>query len=193
MDLDDLIATAQPRTEKVRICARGDLVAAHADAVAAAGRAADESDSLAGSDSISEALERVKQIEDEQEAATVTFTVASVSRRVWADLLAKYPPSKEQRRAGHDHDPDKFPIAAVAASVQDPEMTEDQAAKLADVLPAGEWNKLWVTALSLNVTGTPAPKLAAATELVRVNGRSSTTSDREASPEAGSLAGSGEQ
>jgi hypothetical protein len=124
------------------------------------------------------------------EAATV-FVMRSVSRDVWADLLAKHPPSKEERRAGHDHDPRTFPVAAVAACTKEPEMTEDQAKQLAGVLAAGEWNKLWVAALSLNVTETPNPKLAAATAILQVNGRSSTTSDLEESPDLGSLAGSG--
>ncbi len=194
MNIDDLIATAQPRTQQVLICARGDLVAAHADAVRALALAndQDDDDALAGpGDRVVEAAARVKEVEAEQAAATVTFTIRSVSRRAWADLLAKYPPSKEQRRAGHDHDPAAFPVAAVAACTQDPAMTYEQAANLSDVLAAGEWNKLWVTALQLNITETPHPKLAAATELLQANGPSSTTSDPEGSLEVGSLAGSG--
>lgn len=192
MDIDALIATAQPRTRKVRICARGDLIAAHEEASMALAEAANASDSLADP-ATTEAAAKVQAIEEEQEAATVVFTVASVSRQIWADLLATHGPSREQRRAGHDHDPATFPVAAVAASVVDPEMTEAQAKQLAEALPAGEWNKLWVAALDLNVTETPHPKLAAATELLRANGQSSTTSAPEESPEAGSLAGSGKQ
>lgn len=193
MNLDELIATAQPRTEKVRVCARGDLVAAHAEAVQALDLAARTDDSLSGSENTRAAATRVKEIEDEQEASTVTFTLAAVSRRRWADLLAEHTPSKEQRRSGLDHDPDRFPVAAVAACVIDPEMSEDQARQLADVLPPGEWNKLWVATLGLNITEMPHPKLGAATELLQANGRSSTTPPSEASPAAGSLAGSGEQ
>lgn len=193
MNIDELIATAQPRTEKVRVCARGDLVTAHQEAVQALADATQADDSLAGSPQTVEAAERVKAVEDEMDAATVTFTIASVGRKQWADLLAKYPPSKEQRRAGMDHDPDRFPVAVVAACCQEPEMTDDQAQKLATVLPSGEWNKLWMAALGLNVTETPHPKLAAATELLRANGRSSTTSASGDSLDPGSLAGSGER
>ena len=191
--VDDLIATAQPRTEKVRICARGDLVAAHAAAVVALAEEIGSDESLEGGTPTTDSAAEVVRIEEEMEASTVTFTVASVSRHVWADLLAANPPSKEERRAGHDHDPRTFPVAAVAACVTDPPMTEEQASKLADVLPPGEWNKLWVAALTINITGTPAPKLPAATELLRVNGRSSTTPPSEGSLEDGSSVGSGEQ
>lgn len=193
MNIDELIATAQPRTQLVRICARGDLLARHAETVRALGAAAeDDSDSLA-STAVHDAAAAVQAIEEEMEAATVVFTVQSVSRQTWADLLAKYPPSKEQRRAGHDHDPARFPPAAVAASVIDPEMTEAQGQQLAETLHAGEFNKLWMAALELNITETPHPKLAAATELLQVNGPSSTTPQSEESPEVGSLAGSGVQ
>lgn len=193
MNVDELIATAQHRTEVVRICARGDLVARHAEAVHALGDATHADDSLAGSPEITSAAGEVVSIEAEMEAATVEFTIGSVSRKRWADLLAKHPPSKEQRRAGLDHDPVTFPVAAIAACCKDPEMTVEQSERLADVLPPGEWVKLWSAAFRLNITETPFPKSAAATEFLQVNGHSSTTSLPEASPEEGSLAGSGEQ
>ena len=191
--VDELIATAQPRTEQVRICARGDLVAKHQEAVSVLKAATDADESLTGSAEVKAAAGAVVAVEAEMEAATVTFTVASTSRQKWADLLATYPPSKEERRAGHDHDPTRFPVAAVAACVASPPLTIDQAAKLAQVLPAGEWNKLWLAVLGLNITGTPAPKLAAATELLQASGTSLTTSGPEGSLEDGSLAGSGAQ
>lgn len=193
MNLDDLIATAQPRTEKVRICVRGDLVAAHAAAVDALNRATSGDDSLAVSPEVIDAAAAVTAIEDEQEAHTVEMTVESVSRNRWANLLAQYPPTKEQRRLGHFADPDRFPIAMVAACVVELEGDVGRAEKLADVLSMAEWDKLERTALRLNATEVPHPKLPAATELVRANGHSSTTSDPEGSPEAGSLAGSGAQ
>lgn len=193
MNVDDLIATAQPRTEVVRICARGDLVTRHAEAVAHLRDTATGDESLAGNPATVAAAEAVKAIEDEQDAATVEFTVQAVSRKTWADLLAKHGPSPEDRRAGHDHNPQTFPVAAIAACVKDPELSLDQALKLSEVLHTGEWNKLWVAVVGLNVTGTPSPKLAAATDLLRANEHSSTTPPTGESPEGGSLAGSGEQ
>lgn len=193
MNVDELIATAQPRTEKVRICARGDLVAKHQAAALALRETTADDDSLAGSPATVEAASAVVAVEAEIEAATVEFTVQSVSRQEWANLLALHPPTPEQRRAGETSDPVKFPIAVIAACVSDPKMTEDQAGKLADVLHAGEWNKLWQTAVGLNVTGTPHPKLAAATDLLQANGRSSTTPPSEGSLEDDSLVGRGEQ
>lgn len=193
MNLDDLIATAQPRTQTVRVCVRGDLVAAHAEAVAIVDRlaAAAEDDSLGGNPELKAALEAVKAIEDEQEESTAEIVVSSVSRNRWANLLKAHPPTKEQRRAGSWVNPDTFPIAVVAECVEDLDMAK--AEKLADVLPPAEWSKLEAAAMFLNGTETPSPKLAAATDLLRVNEPSSTTPPSVESPEDGSLAGSGEQ
>lgn len=195
MNIDDLIATAQPRTQEVPICARGDLVAAHEEAVRAYQAALKADDSLAGNPASVDAAEAVTAIEAAIEAATVTIVVRSVSRDAWADLLRDHPPSKEERRAGHDYNPKTFPPAAVAACT---DLTLEQSQALASeredgtpVLPPGEWAKLWTATFMLNVTETPRPKLAAATDLLRASGRSSTTSVPEASPVDGSLAGSG--
>jgi len=193
VNVDDLIATAQPRTEKVRICARGDLVAKHEAAVQAlaeaiAGR---DDDSLAGTPEITAAAEAVKAIEAEQDEFTFELVVSSVSRNRWADLLAKHPPTKEQRRAGHFADPTTFAVAVVAECVEG--LDAAKAAQLADVLPISEWSKLESAALIPNATETPVPKLPAATELLQANGQSSTTPQPAASLEDGSLAGSGEQ
>jgi len=193
VNIDDLIATAQPRTEVVRICARGDLVARHAEAVARLREATALDDSLSGSEETVAAAGEVVSIEAEMEASTLPFTVESVSRQVWADLLKQHPPSAEERRAGHDHNPETFPIAAIAACVSDPKLSVEKSQELAGVLHAGEWNKLWVTVIGLNVTGTPNPKLAAATDLLQANAPSLTTPLPAESLEDGSLAGSGEQ
>ena len=191
MNIDELIATAQPRTQQVRICARGDLVAAHEQAAEAYRAALEGDDSLAGSADSKAAAEAVVAIEDEMEASTVDIPVSAVSRKVWADLLASHPPSKEQKRLGHIYDPETFSIAMVAACVDG--LDEAKAKALAEAIPHAEWAKLENAAFALNVTETPHPKLPAATELLRANGQSSTTPPSEESPEDGSLAGSGEQ
>jgi len=192
-DVDEIIAKAAPRTREVQVCLDPGLVTAHEQAVLDLQRAMDGDDGLVGSDAVRAAAERVAQIERQIDDATHTFVLRSVSRREWADLLAKYPPSAEHRRAGHDADPDRFPVAAVAACLVEPQLTEEQVRRLAesDALTFGEWQKLWLAALALNVPPVPAPKLEAATELLRQSGPSSITSALEDSPDRGSLAGSG--
>lgn len=180
-----LIATARPRTAEVRVCARGDLVDRHValaeelKALEVEGRK-----SVATNPDVLRLAEEIRQVEEEQEDSTVTFVVQSVTRRVWADLLAAHPPRPQDK--GLDHNEETFPPAVVAACSKSPKMTEEEAVELGDVLPVAEWSKLWLTAVGLNVMPTPHPKLKAATELVLANGASSTTQDPAASPDPSS-------
>src|SRR5690606_20326373 len=107
-----LIATAQPRTREVRVCARGDLVDQHARLVAQLEQAAEEG-SVSGNPEVQRISQEIVEVEDEQEASTAVFVMQSVSRRVWADLLASHPPRPQDK--GLDHNPETFPQAMVAA------------------------------------------------------------------------------
>jgi hypothetical protein len=189
----DLIATAQPRTIEVQVCARGDLVDRHAALVAelAAAEAEVDTSSIGDVPEVQRIAGEIVAVEDEQEASTVTFVLQSVSRRVWADLLAAHPPRPQDK--GLDHNADTFPPAVVAACAKEPHVGEDEANQLADVLPVAEWTKLWLGAVGLNVTQTPHPKLKAATELARANGGSSTTRGPKGSRGRSSSVGSGDQ
>lgn len=194
--ISDRLAKAQPRTETVSICLNGSLVNRHEEAAIALDQATRADDSLTLSAAVREAAAAVKAIEAQIDEETVRFVIATVSREEWADLLAANPPTKEERRAGHDHDPKRFPVAAVAACVIEPEdftLADAQELARSKSVPPGEFNKLWVAALMLNVAGTPSPKMEAATELLRVSEASSTTPDHAGSLAAGSSAGSGEQ
>lgn len=189
-----LIATAQPRTVEVRVCARGDLVDRHALLVAQlaeAERNVARSASVAGDPEVARIAGEIVALEAEQEASTVTFTLTSVSRRVWADLLAAHPPRPQDK--GLDHNEATFPPAVVAACSRSPKLTEERAIELGDALPPAEWSKLWLGAVGLNVTPTPHPKLRAATELVRASVESSTLQAGSASPDQSSSVGSGAQ
>lgn len=166
LSLEELIATAQPRTREVRVCARGDLVDRHAQLVDELDEA---SDSLGAPKRAKEIAAEILAVEEEQEEYTLVVTLASVSRRVWADLLAEHAPRKEDREKGLDYHPVTFPPAAVAACAKEPALTYDTADRLASTLPAGEWNKLWLTAVELNVMGTPHPKFRAAAEIAQLS------------------------
>lgn len=181
--IERLISTARPRTLEVRVCARGDLVDRHAVLVNALGDAeakAKKSASIADDPEVARLAGEIVALEQEQEASTVTFVLTSVSRRVWADLLAAHPPRTQDK--GLDHNADTFPPAVVSACAKSPNISVEEATQLADVLPVAEWTKLWLGAVGLNVVPTPHPKLGAATELVLARDGSSTTSANGASP-----------
>lgn len=179
----ELIATAQPRTVEVQVCARGDLVDRHAELVVELGQLG-PAQALGADPEVTRLSEEIVAVEEAMESSTVTILLQSVSRRVWADLLASHPPRPQDK--GMDHNPDTFPTSMLAVCCKSPGLSEEQAEQLSDVLPQGEWNKLYYAALGLNVTGTPHPKLSAASELVRANAASSTTQVTAASQEASS-------
>lgn len=197
----DLIATAQHRTDKVQVCARGDLVSRHAELV-------EELSSLIGSDAgrsigqgASPELERVRDeieaVEAEMDDATVTYEMRALSPLRWANLRRQHLP-----RPGLDHgmvaNMATFPPAAVSACVVTPEMTLEQAQQLYGtddedgVLHSAEWDKLWAMAWSLNEVATPHPKLGAAIGSLLKSGQSSTTQPSEESPDPVSSASLGE-
>lgn len=177
----DLIATARPRTAEVQVCARGDLVDRHALLSAQLNDKAQGEDTLAGNPAVQELSQEILDVQAEMEASTVTFVMQSVSRLTWANLLAKHPPRDEDRALKNDHNSLTFPVAAVAACAKSPKLSVDEATRLANAIPTGEWAKLWMAALGLNIIENPHPKLAAATELARPSAGSSTTPANAAS------------
>lgn len=176
LSIDDLIATAQPRTLTVRVCARGDLVDRHAALVAELDAVMGDSKSIGGSPDIKRLAAEIVEVEAEQEAHTAALVMRSVSRRRWVDLLAEHPPRPADKERGLDHNPVTFPVAAVQACCDG--MSPEQAEQLsgnADPekgLHPAEWNKLYMAAQALNILETPHPKLPAALSIARESGDS---------------------
>lgn len=172
----DLLERATPLVVEVAVCTAGDLVTRHASLMAQLDGLS-KSGSIGGNPEAVAVLEQIEAVEAEQEASTMVVKVKSVGRRAWADLLREHPPRPEDK--GWDHNTDTFPVAAVAASIGVP---VEQVDALAESLPPGEWGKLWDAAAFVNAGPMPHPKVPArVTELVRANGRSSTTSASVAS------------
>lgn len=182
--IDDLIATAKPRTAEVTVCGRGDLVASHRDLVNEMKDAVSEDTSLEGSDDEARRViaEQIVAVEAEMETSRVTIQVRSIAGR-WADLLRDNPPTGDQRLLGYDNNPDTFQPAAIAACAIEPTISVEQARKMREVLDEGEWGHLYSVVQTLNRSRTPNPKLPAATELLRPSEPSSTTSGPEGSLE----------
>jgi len=194
--VDDFLATATPRTETVRVCARNDLVARHLELTAALrdALAATPSDALATDPSVTAEAEllatQVVEVEAEMEMSTLEVTLTGIGAKAWADLLRQHPPDRQKHR-GYAHNPDTFPPAAVAACATDPMISETQAVTMFATLASAEWTKLWVAVVGLNELETPHPKLVAATDLLRARQPSAASPGNEGSPGQPSSAGSG--
>lgn len=194
ISIEEFLATAAPRTDKVRVCARNDLVVRHRDLTIAARTALGVRPDALGSeheisDEAAALLEEITAVEAEQEQYTLTFELQAIGAQAWADLLRQHPPTKDQR--GFAHNPDTFPPAAVAACSEEPKLTVEQASRMFSTFESGEWSKLWIAAVSLNELETPHPKLPAAADLLRARQPSAASPEREGSLAGSSSAGSG--
>jgi hypothetical protein len=179
VNVEDFLAGYQPRTVTVLICQRAALLDEHARIEAEVLR--DGGGSLAGRTKAGE----LAALEDQIEEASTAFRFRALGRRGWADLLRQHPPSKDDAKLGIDFNPETFPQAAIAASSVEPEISPEQSERLAEVLPQGEWEKLWAAVLTCNIEGVEPPKSVLAAVARTMSVASSTT----AAP-TGSLAAS---
>jgi hypothetical protein len=196
-DITQVLAGIKPRETRVRICLRGDLLALHEQLTAefAAAREGDQSENrhpLAP-----QVAARISDVEEEMRASEVEFHLIGLGRRAWSDLLRSYPPRnasddedltdaqlKADEQVGYDAD--RFPLAAVAASCQDPQMSVEQAESLAERLNDGQWRQLWRAAVDVNMVGIDVPKFGAAYAALSSTAPKSGTPLSTESPEASS-------
>ncbi len=183
----DLAAEHTPRTDSVRVCMRGDLVAeiARLEQQMARQQVADERTNTP--DLAPEIARRILDLQAEAAAHEREFVFTAIGQRAWSALLADHPPTDEQRKAGADHNPETFPYEAVAASCTSVAGgTGQDVRRLADRLSLGDWTRIWNCCLAVNLGGTVLPKCAGATALLQPSGPSSTTAHPEGSPAASS-------
>jgi hypothetical protein len=179
-DVDAWLNDYQPHTAEARICTRFDLLAQHSQL--------ENELEAATKDNQRRALARkVVKLEAEIEASEKVFTFADIGGQ-WVDLIGKHPPTKEQLDADGslDHNPETFPVAAIAASSTDPKLTVEQSERLRVKLQFIQWQKLWMATLEANLGMATAPKSLLAGAVLRLNGVSETTPALEESPAASS-------
>lgn len=179
-DVDDWIDGYEPRTVEVRICTRYDLLDQHAKLE---GQLAVET-----GDARRKTLARkITKLETEIETLEKVFVFADFGGQ-WMDLIGHHPPTKAQLDADKnlDHNPETFPVAAVAASSSQPKLTEDQVKKLRARLQHTQWQKIWGAVLEANLGLASAPKSVLAGLVLRRNGASGTTPAPAGSPAASS-------
>ncbi len=193
--IDEMLAELQPRTATARVLFRQDMLSKHAELEAELARTVDLDERENRIPEAIKAAEKVQRFEADIEKAKVPFTFKQIGRRAWADLIAKHPPSKDQRDAARrqnlgvlDHDPETFPVAAVAASCVTPVLTVVDVQRLEEALNQSQWQLLWVACLDANLGGTDDPKSLTAGFVLRLNGESEKPPTSSASRAASSSA-----
>src|SRR5262245_61934332 len=174
-DVDAWLDDYKPNTATALICTRFDLLAEHTetDGKLTAARTDPERRKLA---------ERVVALEAEIAESEKSFTFADIGGR-WLALIGEHPPTKEQLEADPklDHNPDTFPVVAVAESSAEPKLTVRQVERMRERLQMVQWRKIWAATLEANLGMAMAPKSLLAGAVLRQNGSSGRTAARKAS------------
>lgn len=192
--IDEFLDAYEQPLADVEVCMKANLVVEHASldqqlqqALQAAG------DTLADPE-VSRLRREVAALEDRIAASQRTFRFQGIGHRAWQDLKRRYPPTKEQAAQGLDLNLETFVVPSIAACAARPEMSLEQANRLAGRLPEGEIQKLFGAVLRANgETTVPKSLLAAAIGRAAPNVRSSTTAALAASLAASSSVGTGDQ
>ncbi len=186
----DILAQAEnpayTRVATARVLLRQDMVAKHRELEAELTAAVARDATTNERDQAPEIARQIEALEAEMETAKVEFRFRAVGKKAWADLLAKHPPLKEHKELRVDHNPETFPIAAIAASCVSPELSEDDVRRLEVAMTDAQFTVLWRGCIDANIGGVESPKSLAAGQILRVNERSGTTAVPAASPEASS-------
>lgn len=175
--IDDVLTDITPKTKRVRVCLRGDLLQQLDDLDVELQQAVLEDRTQNRAPLAPQIADRIAAVRREAEAAEVEFVFQAVGRRAWSDLMVANPPTPEQQaevaeRGGrYEWNPETFPMAAVAASCVEPTgMTVEKVEQLYARLNDGQWLRLWKEGcLGANVTGTDIPFSAAAYAVRRVS------------------------
>ncbi len=185
--LDEILAQAEDpayvRVATAKVLLRQDLVARHRELEAELAQAIARDASTNDPDRAPDISQQIVDLQAEMDAALVEFRFRNVGKKAWADLLAEHPPTKEQRdQLKTDHNPETFPIAAMAASCTEPAgMTVEAVRRLEAALTDSQFTSLWRACIDANLGGVEVPKSLAAGRILQVNGRSANTAVREAS------------
>lgn len=192
----ELIRNAKLPEGTVQLCMRLDLVAQHEQLLRRLARqeaATLVNDSLAGNPVAIELAEQIIALEDEMQAAMVTFRLAGLPRTDWAALAAKHPPRREDGKivdadvAGVNAE--TFPQAMLRACLVYPELADDNFALLLSRITDKQYEELTNEAYFLNRGTVSVPFSRAASRIHQASANESERQEPSASASNASKAG----
>lgn len=176
---DRVLTETTPPQVDVRICLRGDLVAAKeaAERDLLQLRAKYPDPTIFEGGELHDAAQRIQDLEADCDHAAVTFRFRGLGRRAHSDLVAEHPPTQEQQADATDAgirylwNLDTFPAALVAASCFEPAgITPAAASRIAEEWSDGQWQLLWRACITANEgTADPGPKSVIASAVLRAS------------------------
>jgi hypothetical protein len=193
----DILEKARPAERTIRLCLRGDLVAEWEmlERDLARAQATQVGDSLAGTGAAPIAA-AMRALREQMDDATVTFTVRAKTRPEYRAFCAAHPPRKgpDGKVLPEDEeglDTSTFGFDLVRACVVEPEMTDEQYARLVDtILSDRQFEQLYLAALAVCRGDVDVPFSSAVSMLMSSSGDGSSAPNGSASASAASTAGS---
>lgn len=157
VDVSKILAGAKRQRDSLPICLDGELDSAYRHAVEALDAAKEQAqaeDSLA-SVGVSQARQRLTDLREQMQAATVEFVVEAVGRKRWTELVAEHPPREGNVRDGVlGFDQEGMAVDLLTEGIIEPKLDDDQRAGLFDeLLTEGQFNELANLAYRLNRRG----------------------------------------
>lgn len=176
-DVDAWLNDYKPYIATAKVTGRADLIAEHARLDSAWADAKNDAKDVMHDPTEKAAERALRECQAAIEASERTYTFQSAGHQAWQNLKRKFPPSEDQRKTGLDIDLEPFSVAVLSACSLKPKLTEEQGRRMLEILPPGEYEKLYRAVLEANgeVLGPPKSVLAVLTDRSRANGDSSTT------------------
>lgn len=116
-----------------------------------------------------EVLKRLAALVEDNPTAFYNVTLEQLERADWLKLRGEHPP-RDSVTADRDlFNDETFPPAAIAASMIDPEPTEDVLAYFGSTLSNGEWERLAQTIWNLNEGVRSVPKVEQVSQILGGN------------------------
>lgn len=171
MDIEDAFAEAKLPERTVLVCLRLDLVARmeQLDRELVAAKRRGDDDSLASGSRQRELSEQLEALTAEMNDKSVRFTLRALGRRPYRKLRDKHPPREDNdadRIAGFNQD--TFHEALLRASVVDPDLDDAQWRRFLDeMITQGQYETLYLTAMSLNHRDVDVPFSPTASKILR--------------------------
>jgi hypothetical protein len=170
-----MLAEAKLPEATVLVCMRGDLVADHEAAERELEQARKTAGNSLAGNGAAEIAERITALEEEMREHSYEFRLRALPRHAWRELLKAHEPRRDEsgdlveadRHLGFNAE--TFYDDMVRHCLIDPELTDEEFARLADRLTSYQFDELFDAAWGLNRRDVDIPFSRAASEMRRAS------------------------
>ena len=152
-DINEFLSAYRPPERTVSITTRGDLLGELSrleDELSRLREAQDDGDTSLSDGDVIAVAQRITDLRQQVRESSREFRIISIGDRAWADLMAKHPPSAEDKKEGMPWNVSTFYTDAISLCVAEPKLTPAEADKLMELLSASQIRALAAAILDVN-------------------------------------------